>query len=166
MISVVDIREEGLIGKMFLPDVAGPRREIASVVAVVPSCVTYGGVPNEKEASWTLGGKPFPIAPSPTKQEVLKQLETKESVNLAEIFLEKTKDRSAFEKAFIKVENIRCPVLLISGKDDKMWPSALYLVNHFVQGLFCVLHSFEVSKVHVFCSTGIGNTQFHSIASF
>lgn len=100
--------------------------EIASVVAVVPSCVTNGGIPNEKEASWTLGGHPLPIAPSPSKEDVYKQLEIERTVNLSKIFLEKMEERLLFEAAFIKVENIRCPILLISGRDDKMWPSSLY----------------------------------------
>lgn len=100
--------------------------EIASVIAVVPSCVTYGGIPNEKAASWTYCGKPLPVAPSPSKEEVYKQLETRKTVDLTQIFLDKMQDKKSFENAFIKVENFTCPILLISGKDDKMWPSWLY----------------------------------------
>ncbi len=100
--------------------------EFSSVVAVVPSCVTYGGVPNEKMPSWTLAGKPIPAAPSPSREDVYQQLRTQKAVNLAKIFLAKMQNRPAFEAAMIKVENIRCPVLLISGKDDKMWPSSIY----------------------------------------
>lgn len=101
-------------------------QEIESVVAVVPSCVTFGGIPNEQVSCWTLNGKPFPVAPTPSKEDVYKQLETRDTVNLVEIFLDKMQDKEAFENAFIKVENIQCPVLLISGKEDKMWPSWIY----------------------------------------
>ncbi len=101
--------------------------EISSVVAAVPSCVTYGGIPNEKKPSWTLGGKALPIAPSPNKEDEYKQLETQKAVNLTKLFLEKMRNnKEAFDKAMIKVENIRCPILIISGKDDKMWPSSIY----------------------------------------
>jgi dienelactone hydrolase len=30
-----------------------------------------------------------------------------------------------FEEATIPVEHIRCPLLIISGDDDKMWPSSV-----------------------------------------
>lgn len=100
--------------------------EIASAIAVVPSCVTFGGIPNEKNACWTFGGNPLPVAPTPSKEDVYKQLEIRKTVDLVQIYLNKMQDTEAFEKAFIKVENIKCPLLLISGKDDKMWPSWIY----------------------------------------
>ena len=100
--------------------------EIASVVAVVPSCVTFGGIPNDKVSSWSLNGNPIPFAPTPGKEDVYKQLENRTTVNLVEIFLDKMQNRQAFHDALIKVENIQCPILLISGKEDKMWPSWLY----------------------------------------
>ena len=100
--------------------------EISSVIAVVPSCVTNGGLPDVYAPAWTFEGKPLPIAPPPTKEEVYKQLETHTTVNLCELFLEKMKDHEAFDQALINVENIVCPILLISGKDDKMWPASVY----------------------------------------
>lgn len=100
--------------------------EMASIIAVAPSCVTFGGIPNEKIACWTLAGKPLPIAPTPSKEDVFEQLETRKTVDLVQIYLKKMQNKKAFEKAFIEVENIDCPILLISGKDDRMWPSSLY----------------------------------------
>lgn len=103
------------------PDIA------TSVVAVVPSCATYGGFPNIQKSGWKLNNKPFPIAPEPEEKDELKQLETCSSVTLAEIFLEQLQTRNKeFSAAIIKVENIQCPLLLISGKDDKIWPSPFY----------------------------------------
>ena len=32
----------------------------------------------------------------------------------------------SIEAATIPVENIRCPILMISGEDDKMWPGTLH----------------------------------------
>ncbi len=101
--------------------------EISSIVAVVPSSVTYGGVPNEEMPSWTLNGNPLPIAPSPSREDEYKQLETRKSVNLTKLFLGKMyNNKEDFNKAMINVENTRSPMLLISGKDDKIWPSSLY----------------------------------------
>ncbi|MFA6409057.1 MAG: alpha/beta fold hydrolase [Gammaproteobacteria bacterium] len=101
--------------------------EITSVVAVVPSCVTYGGVPHVKKPAWTLNKKPLPIAPSPEVEDEREQQRTYNSVNLTQLFLEKMKKNAEkFETAMIKVENIKCPLLIVSGKDDRMWPSWLY----------------------------------------
>lgn len=58
--------------------------------------------------------------------DVFKQLETRKTVDLVQIYLDKKQDTAAFEKAFIKVDNIKCPILLVSGKDDRMWPSWIY----------------------------------------
>lgn len=101
--------------------------EISSVVAVVPSCVTYGGIPDERIPSWIFEGTPLSVAPTPIRKDDFKQLKTQKSVNLTKIFLEKMQNnKQAFDQAMIKVENIRCPILLISGKDDNMWPSSIY----------------------------------------
>ena len=74
----------------------------------------------------TLREKPLPIAPSPSKEDVYKQLESRNTVDLAQIFIEKMSNEEAFESAFIHVENIKCPILLVSGAEDKMWPSSTY----------------------------------------
>lgn len=100
--------------------------EMTSIIAVVPSCVTFGGLPNEKTASWTLSGNSLPFAPTPGREDVYRQLESRTTVRLVDLFLEKMQDKSAFNSAFIEVEKIRSPILLISGKDDKMWPSSIY----------------------------------------
>jgi acetyl esterase/lipase len=39
------------------------------------------------------------------------------------MFLKSLEDRAAVEAAAIFVERIRGPVLLISGEDDRLWPS-------------------------------------------
>jgi dienelactone hydrolase len=42
------------------------------------------------------------------------------------VFFEGLKDRALAERARIPVERIAGPVLLISGRDDRAWPSSLY----------------------------------------
>jgi dienelactone hydrolase len=42
----------------------------------------------------------------------------------APIYLKHLRDQRAVERATIAVENIRGPVLLVSGTDDQMWPSS------------------------------------------
>jgi dienelactone hydrolase len=73
--------------------------EITAVVGYVPSGVVWGnyGKTNSVETSaWTLDGIIVPYATS--DQDI--------------------------EKAIIPVEQINGPILLISGKDDHVWPSA------------------------------------------
>lgn len=101
--------------------------EIASVIAIVPSCVTYGGYPNRKNSAWTLNDKALPVAPAPEESDEQKQQDIHGSVNSTKLFLEKMRDNpEKFEAAMIKVEDIKCPLLIITGKDDRMWPSWLY----------------------------------------
>src|SRR4030095_3905432 len=44
-------------------------------------------------------------------------------LELTPMFLKSLEDRAAVEAAAIAVESIRGPVLLISGEDDRLWPS-------------------------------------------
>ena len=70
--------------------------QIRAVVAYVPSNVVVGGCCERRgEASWTLGGRP----------------------------LAWTMPGARDERATIRVERIRGAVLLISGRDDRVWPS-------------------------------------------
>jgi dienelactone hydrolase len=41
------------------------------------------------------------------------------------IYLRHLRDEHAVERATIPVENIRGPILLVSGTDDQMWPSSV-----------------------------------------
>jgi dienelactone hydrolase len=100
--------------------------EISSIIAISPFCVTNGGVPDANMPAWTLKGKPLPIAPYPEEELVLKQLETQNAISFSILWLDVMKDTETFNNALIKVENIQCPILLISGKDDKMCPAYIY----------------------------------------
>lgn len=69
-------------------------------------------------------------------------------------------NRKAFDAAMIKVEKIRCPLLIISGKDDKMWPSWLY-GNIIIQRLDAC-HS-PIFRKHL-SYEGAGHMILHSLA--
>ncbi|WP_413729504.1 acyl-CoA thioester hydrolase/BAAT C-terminal domain-containing protein [Sodalis sp. RH22] len=107
---------------------------VSAVIAYVPSSVTHGvlaaGRPGESRFApcWVYQGKPLPIvwhgndaqacwreidnAPQPRRQ--------------AASFVHAQRNTAAVEAARIRVENMRCPVLLISGGDDGFWPSTDY----------------------------------------
>jgi|SaaInlStandDraft_4_1057021.scaffolds.fasta_scaffold07259_2 dienelactone hydrolase len=111
--------------------------EINAVIAYVPSNLVYGGVPKQNEPAWTYKNIPIPFMPSPNDEEF--QSAAKEGnipfhkgtfedpYEITINFLYGMKKFSQnIKAATIPVENIRCPILILSGEDDKLWPSTLY----------------------------------------
>jgi len=101
---------------------------IQAIVAVVPSSVVYGGLNEAPVHAWLYQGKPIaPFAPVPqTDFSKEKGQNPDNPAKIRSSFLEGMKDRQAFAAAAIAVENIQCPILLISAGDDQMWPSEMY----------------------------------------
>lgn len=98
--------------------VASRDRRVCAVVAAVPSSVVWGGYDPRRnmatfKSSWTVDGKPLPFAPYDFSRFATGGLRS-----LYEGGLPK-----ASPEAQIPVEKIAGPVLLISGRDDKLWPS-------------------------------------------
>jgi len=114
--------ELSLILGSFFPD------SLQAIAAVVPSSVVYGGLSETPVNAWIYKGRPIlPFAPFTQTdftdgqgQTALNPASTRQS------FLESMKDRQAYAAAGIPVEKIRCPILLVSGGDDQMWPSDIY----------------------------------------
>lgn len=102
---------------------------VQAIAAIVPSSVVYGGLSETPVNAWIYQGKPIlPFAPVPQTDFADGRGQTQENpANTRHSFLEGMKDEAAFTAAAIPVENIRCPILLISGGDDQMWPSDLYV---------------------------------------
>jgi dienelactone hydrolase len=99
--------------------------EIHGVIAYVPSGVTWPGIGREyspqPRASWSWRGKPIAfVPPAPPGTAAL----IGGAVAFTPWFLESLKAAPRVEEAEIAVERINGPVLMISGKDDQMWPSA------------------------------------------
>ena len=100
--------------------------EIRGVIAYAPSGVTWPGIGREHSpqprASWTVRGMPVPFVPPapPSAAEV-----SGGAIAFTPWFLECLKDTDAVARAEIAVEKINGPVLMISGKDDRMWPSTV-----------------------------------------
>jgi dienelactone hydrolase len=100
-----------------------------AIVAYVPSHIVWGGFGPPTDGprpSWTLGGEPLPFLrrrlpgmppePEPSPDEPFA---------LTPGFLRALENREGEERAAIPVERIDCPVLMISGREDAMWPSTL-----------------------------------------
>jgi hypothetical protein len=93
-------------------------KQIQGVIAAVPSSVVFQGIGGRRVSSWSYKGEQIsfvPYAPFDFSKIINSQY-----VELYRLSLEQT---DAVRDALIRVENINGPILLLSGKEDKMWPS-------------------------------------------
>jgi len=88
------------------------------VIAVAPSSVVWEAISQSKESfsSWTSGGKDIAFARYVTTEEYKK---SRRLIDLYNPSFDKARTESA-----IAAERIAGPILLISGKNDTLWPSA------------------------------------------
>lgn len=101
--------------------------EIRAVVAYVPSHVVWQGVswsgPPPDASTWASDGKGLPYLRGKPGPAFYSQFGSGKPMELISLFEGGLEDVEAMEKAAIPVEKIRGPVLLISGREDRMWPS-------------------------------------------
>lgn len=103
--------------------------DVQAIVASSPSSVIYSGLSSVDSPAWIYHDKPV----GPSALLYLDDLDPnrgksiKNAIVLSEYFLlGMQKYPEAFAAAAIPVEQIKCPILLISGGEDKMWPSWLF----------------------------------------
>jgi len=114
------------------------------IVAYVPSSHVCGSFPFPNRPAWSLNGKPAaPFLRGVTSsEESLTECEDlnkatiekiipfhantkKDPFDIVDLFLVRNQQED-FEKAVIAVEKLSCPLLIIAGEEDKIWPSSLY----------------------------------------
>src|SRR6204780_1453891 len=107
--------------------------QIHAVVAYAPSSVAWAASGRDKSTGelipcWTWRGKAVPFAPLPLRgfmwRSAFPVVALKRPVLFRNLFRAALRNREAVERAAISVENIRGPILLISGGDDHLWPAA------------------------------------------
>jgi dienelactone hydrolase len=102
---------------------------IKAVIAYVPSGIVYGGIGRSgvrgAGPAWTFRGEGIAyMQPRPEKLSAEPPpTPPGEPIPLTARFLHGLQDEEAAAQVEIPVERINGPVLLISGKDDAMWPS-------------------------------------------
>jgi dienelactone hydrolase len=91
---------------------------IHAVAAFVPSSVVFQSIAKgwPRTSSWSHKGKPLPFVPYSASDSADK--------SLADLYRRSLEHPEAVEKAAIEVEKIKGPLLLLSGKDDQLWPSS------------------------------------------
>jgi dienelactone hydrolase len=134
-----EVREEGvaLIGVSRGGEgallVASKLQQVNAVVSISGGGVVFEGLhknPREggPETPWTWRGDPVPFAErkdslSFTAKAVWSGM-SKKPLSTLSTYIEGMKDAAAVEEATIRVEDIKGPVLLVSGGEDKVWPSS------------------------------------------
>jgi dienelactone hydrolase len=107
--------------------------QLRAIVAYAPSSVAWAASGRDKSTGeiipcWTWRGKPVPFAPLPLRgfmwRSAFPVVALKRPVVFRNLFRAGLRNREAVERAAIPVENIRGPILLISGGDDHLWPAA------------------------------------------
>jgi dienelactone hydrolase len=101
-------------------------QKISAIAAYVPSSVVYEALIYPDQPAWTYRGKPLlPGAPFPLTSDDL-PLNRDKPLALTPFFLQGMENKELFNASAIPVENLQCPLLLISGEEDQMWPSTLF----------------------------------------
>jgi dienelactone hydrolase len=105
------------------------RRDIKAIIAVAPSAVAWPG-PNPKDcfrSAWSHRGRDVSFVGVDLAQglsSLLKGAVSKEPIDERSLFEASLRNKSAVESAAIPVENTNAAILLVSGKDDRIWPAA------------------------------------------
>jgi dienelactone hydrolase len=107
---------------------------IKAVVGYAPSAVVFEGLGTTEsefnKSSWSYHGQPLPFVPvheTPAFAEYVEACKQQNKpIACRSLYSASLQDTARLKQATIEVEKINGPVLLISGQDDQMWPSALF----------------------------------------
>jgi dienelactone hydrolase len=100
---------------------------VHTVVAVVPSNVVWPGCCDSTSRlgpSWTLGGKPVPyLRPDSALESGMTERSRAAAIRQTPVHRARLANAGDVARAVIHVERSRAPILLISARDDGVWPS-------------------------------------------
>ena len=108
---------------------------VAAVAALVPSSLTGGGIGASPAAmvrsAWTLDGKPFPMIAPRFDADAMRAFGVAMAAGTPLAMtpgFQRLLDGAGadLDAAAIPVEQIRGPILMLSGGDDQVWPSARF----------------------------------------
>ncbi len=125
--------------------------QIKAVIASAPSGIVHGAVStNAKLAGWTYQGEPIPFSVGiPNFSDVMNyllSLITHKPISIRDTFLRELTNEQRVKSATIPAEKTQGPILLISGEDDKLWPSTIY-ADRVVERL--AQHNFPYPYTHL-----------------
>jgi dienelactone hydrolase len=103
--------------------------DFKAVIGISPSALIWQGISRksfEPRSSWSKNGKGLPFAPFNFVWTDVQKLMRKEPLALLDWYNPQKLNPEKVQAAAIEVERINGPVLLLSGSDDQMWPSAVF----------------------------------------
>lgn len=107
--------------------------QIRATVAYAPSSVAWAAGGRDKSTgkiipSWTWRGEPVPFAPLPLRSFMLRSAVpvavARRPVMFRNLFRAGLRNKEAVARAAIPVEQMGGPIMLVSGGDDHVWPTA------------------------------------------
>lgn len=113
-------------------------KDIRAVVGYAPSAIVWQGIPLDREfyyggprSPWAFRGEPLPFVAlaRPGTSEVVRITEhllDDRPISTRAFYERALRDKEAVAAASVPVERIEAPVLLISGTDDRLWPSTRF----------------------------------------
>lgn len=103
--------------------------QVKLVVALSPSSVVWSGIPRNKfdlsqygKSSWSYQGHGLPFVSAQFSRSDWWRLLT---LRLKDKAMEALQNSKAVEAAAIPVEESQCPILLLSGRRDNVWPTTM-----------------------------------------
>lgn len=127
--STVDISKIALMGRSkgaeYALLYASKYNDICALISEVGSSVTWSSK-RYFTSSWKYQGKSMPRAKGGIIEAIryIKSIDNK-AVSQLPYMLNAFENTKRIQKSLIQVENIKCPILLISGEDDMQWPSTM-----------------------------------------
>lgn len=100
--------------------------KVKAVVGLVPASNVFQGLGAGDKSSWSLKSMDMPYAPFIYNENYYRALEIWENENRlewVEVFRDALRNPEADRSSSIRIEKARCPVFLLSGKKDLVWPS-------------------------------------------
>jgi dienelactone hydrolase len=113
--------------------------QVRCAVAMAPGSVIWQALPENgrppKTAAWAHGGEPLPwlpihgerLIPEIVRHEILERFSRHprpRALHMRPAYEPSLRDRDAVTQASIPVERINCPLLMVSGDADEMWPAS------------------------------------------
>jgi dienelactone hydrolase len=133
--------------------------QVKGVIAYAPGCFVLPNAVDTEDSiathsSWTWQGNPLSFAPLKVLQE-----DNQEVISYRHYIEPLLKDPNN-EAYTIKIENAKCPILLLSGEDDQTWPS-VEMANLIEQRLKSKQYPYQVRHI-TFPDAGHWLVQFRS----
>jgi dienelactone hydrolase len=116
MIAVVGVSKGAELALLL----ASRKPQIRGVIAIAPSSVVWQGIPKTfwpPRSSWSLGGQQVPFVPYVYGKG-------SDPNDVLGLYRQSLMQKEQVQKAAIEVEKIGGPILLLSGQQDNLWPSA------------------------------------------